>query len=93
VSFWDNVVPESREWVRARYAARHRGDAVPARLELKILTKSGEERCLDFTDGLFEFGGKLSVVGIARNPRHRKSHPLRDPQRPGVARHVKSALA
>jgi PAS domain S-box-containing protein len=71
-SFWDTALPDSRESVRARAAARRSGAAVPARFELKILTKDGAERCLDFTEGAFNVGGKRAVLGIAFDITDRK---------------------
>jgi PAS domain S-box-containing protein len=71
-SFWDTAVPDSRESVRARAVARRSGEAVPARFELKILTKDGAERCLDFTEEAFSVGGKRAVLGIAFDITDRK---------------------
>ena len=71
-SFWDTAVPESRESVRARAAARRGGEAVPARFELRILTKNGAERCLDFTEAAFDVGGRRAVLGIAFDITERK---------------------
>jgi PAS domain S-box-containing protein len=64
-SFWDTAVPESRESMWARAAARRTGQSVPARFELEILTKDGAKRRLDFTEGAFDLAGKPAVVGIA----------------------------
>lgn len=71
-SFWDTAVPDSRESVRARAAARRGGAAVPARFELRILTRDGAERCLDFTEGSFDVAGKPAVLGIAFDITERK---------------------
>ena len=71
-SFWDTAVPESPDSVRARAAARQRGEAVPPRFELKILTKAGEQRWLDFTEGHFEFAGRPAMLGIALDITERK---------------------
>ncbi|HVH84554.1 MAG TPA: PAS domain S-box protein, partial [Steroidobacteraceae bacterium] len=71
-SFWDNASPDSREVVRAREAARQRGDPVPPRFELKILTRAGEERWLDFTEAAFEFEGEPAELGIALDVTERK---------------------
>ena len=71
-SIWDNAAPESRELILAREAARHRGEALPARFELKILTKAGEERWLDFTETAFEFEDKPAELHIALDVTERK---------------------
>lgn len=71
-SFWDTAGAESRELVRDRAAARQRGERVPPRFEMKILTKGGEERWLDFTEGHFEVAGKPALLGIALDITERK---------------------
>jgi PAS domain S-box-containing protein len=71
-SFWDTAVPDSAESARARAIARRSGQPVPARFELRILTKSGAERCLDFTEGTVEFAGKPADLGIAVDITERK---------------------
>ena len=40
--FWDLIHPEMRELIRKRGLARQRGEDVPARYEVKILTKDGK---------------------------------------------------
>ena len=65
LSFFDLVHPEFRDRVRERGLARQRGEAVPTRYEFKILTKSGEERWLDFSSGVIEFGGRSAALGTA----------------------------
>ena len=71
-SFWDTAVPDSRESVHARAAARGSGSALASRLELNIRTKDGTERWLDFTEGAFNVGGKRAVLGIAFDITERK---------------------
>lgn len=70
--FVEHLAPDSREVARARRAARTRGDAVAARFETKIVTKSGEERDLDFTEAPFEFGGRPAIIGLAWDITERK---------------------
>ena len=71
-SFWDKAAPDSREVILAREAARQAGNPPPARFELKILTKAGEERWLDFTEAAFVFEGKPAELGIALDVSERK---------------------
>jgi PAS domain S-box-containing protein len=72
MNFWDIVHPDFRDVARERGLARQRGEAVPPRYEFKIVIKAGEERWLDFTDGMFELQGKPAVVGMALDTTERK---------------------
>jgi PAS domain S-box-containing protein len=69
---WDTAHPDFRDAIREPVRARQRGERTPFRYELKILTKAGEERWLDFTDGTFELAGRPAVVGIAFDITERK---------------------
>jgi PAS domain S-box-containing protein len=65
LKFWDIIHPDSRELVRGRGLARQRGEQVPATYEVKILTKQGEVRWLQFTGKTVELQGKVAVLGTA----------------------------
>lgn len=65
MSFWDIIHPDFRALVRERGLARQRGEEVPPRYEIKILTKTGEERWIDFAAGVIDLDGKAAVVGTA----------------------------
>jgi PAS domain S-box-containing protein len=64
-SLWDTASPDCRDSLRARAAARRRGESLPARFEARILTSSGAERHLEFTEASCEFAGKPAVLAIA----------------------------
>lgn len=64
-NFWDVIHPEFRETVKERGLARQQGAPVSAHYEVKILTKSGEERWVDFQAGTIEFDGEPAVLGTA----------------------------
>ncbi|MCH7998066.1 MAG: EAL domain-containing protein [Chloroflexi bacterium] len=68
----DVIHPDFRELVKDQGEARLRGEQVSPRYEIKILTKSGEERWVDVTTGLIEFEGKPSVLGTAFDVTERK---------------------
>jgi len=68
----DLIHPDFRELVREQGEARLRGEQVPSRYEIKIMTKSGDERWVDVTAGLIEFEGKPSVLGTAFDVTERK---------------------
>lgn len=67
MNFWDLVHPDMKEQVRERGLARLRGEPVPPRYEVKIVTKSGEERWVDYTATLFELEGKPAVLVLAHD--------------------------
>jgi PAS domain S-box-containing protein len=71
-SFSDTAAPDCRDSLTARAAARRRGEPVPARFELSILTKSGAQRALEFTETPFEFAGPGALLGVAFDVTERK---------------------
>lgn len=54
---WKFVHPDSRAMVSDRAAARLRGETVPSRYEVNIVTRSGEERWFDISAELIVYGG------------------------------------
>jgi diguanylate cyclase (GGDEF)-like protein/PAS domain S-box-containing protein len=72
LNFWEVVHPDHRELVRQRGMARQQGRAVSERYEFKVLTKHGEERWVDFTAALTEFGGQPAALGTAFDITDRK---------------------
>lgn len=70
--FWELAHPEFRDIVRYRGLARQHGEAVPARYEIKLLTKSGKERWVDFTAGVIELEGKPAGMATAYDITDRK---------------------
>lgn len=72
MDFWDIIHPEFRDVVKKRGMARQAGEAVPLRYEVKLLTKTGEARWVDFTAGLITFEGSTAVLGTAIDVTERK---------------------
>jgi PAS domain S-box-containing protein len=70
--FWDIVHPEFLRMVKTRGIARQKGRDVPAQYELKMITKTGEEKWIDFSAGLMMLEGKPAIVGIAIDITERK---------------------
>lgn len=66
------VPPDCRALVAERAQARLRGETLPARYEIRILTKQGEERCVDFTSTVVQYKGQLAVIGTAFDITERK---------------------
>ncbi|HEX2713119.1 MAG TPA: sensor domain-containing diguanylate cyclase [Candidatus Acidoferrales bacterium] len=72
MNFWDLVHPDSRELVPNLDRA-HQGDiTVREQHEVKIITKSGEERWLDIRTAKIEFDGVLSSLVSAFDLTERK---------------------
>ena len=72
MNFWDVIHPEFRDLIKERGMARQRGEDVTPGYEVKILTKAGEERWVDFTAGTIGFEGGLAVLGTAFDITERK---------------------
>ena len=64
--------PDSREQMRLRAEARHRGEAVPSRYETKIIIKNGDVRWLDLSIAAIQFEGKLATLATAVDITERK---------------------
>jgi PAS domain S-box-containing protein len=71
-NFWDMVHPEYRELVKTYGLTRQRGEPVPARYDVKYLTKSGEERWAEFTAGMIEYKGMPAGIVTAVDTTDRK---------------------
>lgn len=64
-NFWELVHPDYRDIAIERGKARLEGRDVPARYELKIIDKNGNEKWLDYNGANINFQGKPAVLGIA----------------------------
>jgi diguanylate cyclase (GGDEF)-like protein/PAS domain S-box-containing protein len=69
MNFWDLIHPDCRELVLNRGGARHGG---ARQYEVKILTKSGDERWLDISTRMIEFDGTLASLVSAFDLTERK---------------------
>ncbi|KPL06094.1 hypothetical protein AMJ85_10690 [candidate division BRC1 bacterium SM23_51] len=65
MDFWEFMHPDFRDLVRERGLARLRGEDVPARYEVKVVKKNGEELWAYFSAARIEFEGQPAVVGVA----------------------------
>jgi PAS domain S-box-containing protein len=72
MNFWDMVRPDFKELVKERGLSRQEGKPVPARYEIPIITKSGEERWIDISVGACELNGKPAVISTAFDITERK---------------------
>ncbi|MCF7928470.1 MAG: PAS domain S-box protein, partial [Spirochaetales bacterium] len=62
---WDLVHPDFRDTVRERTVARQAGEDVPEHYELKIVCRDGEEKWLDISVGVIDWGGRPAAIGTA----------------------------
>lgn len=65
LSFWDLIHPDFRQTVRDRVSARQPREPAGKRYEIKLVTRNGEERWVDFGTGGIEIEGNLAMVGTA----------------------------
>lgn len=72
MNFWDIVHPDFREFVRRRGMERQQGADTPSRYEFKIITRSGEERWLDFSASTIAYEGTRAALGTAFDVTDRK---------------------
>ncbi|HEX3555236.1 MAG TPA: EAL domain-containing protein [Thermoanaerobaculia bacterium] len=70
---WDFAAPETQAALRDRALARLRGEPVPERYEVRIVTKDGRERWLDLTAALIELEeGQPATLATAVDVTERK---------------------
>ncbi len=72
MNFWEIAHPDVEAATRERQEAMARGEEVPSRAELRIFTKDGGVRWLDFSTGFVELDGKQLVLGAALDVTDRK---------------------
>ncbi|MEW6051561.1 MAG: PAS domain S-box protein [Candidatus Zixiibacteriota bacterium] len=72
MSVWQLVHPDQREEAMLRAQARFRGEPVPERLELKVVSKAGRTHWVEFAARLIEYRGKRAVLGTALDMTERK---------------------
>jgi PAS domain S-box-containing protein len=65
IEIWTLIHHESRELIQGRVLAWQRGERVPPRSELKIVTKSGETRWINADSTFTKFGESPAVLTIA----------------------------
>ncbi|MBI2359573.1 MAG: PAS domain S-box protein [Deltaproteobacteria bacterium] len=96
MKYWEVVHPQYRALIKTRGAARQHGESVPTRYEVKILTKAGEERWLDFSGGLIGLARAPAVVGAAIDITERKQTEGRlqyELQRMAAVREISLAIS
>lgn len=69
---WDLIHPEMRDLAREMSMARLNGANAPSRLEVKIITKLGEEKWVDLSSSAIELDGQTAAMGTAHDITDRK---------------------
>ncbi len=72
MKFWELIHPDIREQVKLAGQRRESGREIPARYEIKILTKQGKLKWLDFSAATIEFRGKPAIIGSVIDITNRK---------------------
>ncbi|NTV09564.1 MAG: diguanylate cyclase [Zoogloea sp.] len=72
LDFIDFVHPEHRAMVQERSDARLRGEEVPARYELKVITRDGRSRWVELTAGIVTHDEQLCSIGTVYDITDRK---------------------
>lgn len=72
MNFCDLLHPDFREMMRLHCDALSHGNSGPMRCELKLITKKGDERWIDFTSSTMDYKGKTCGLGTAFNITDRK---------------------
>lgn len=62
MSFWDIAHPDYRELVKERGMKRQKGESVPSRYQIRIITKSGDERWIDLNASAVMFERKPAIL-------------------------------
>ncbi len=65
MNFWDTVHPEVQETMRTRGLAKQQGESVPGERVVKIITKAGQERWVEFRVSTIMFEEEPAMLGAA----------------------------
>jgi PAS domain S-box-containing protein len=67
MNFWDLVHSDFTETAKQRGISRQKGEDVPDNYEMKIITKSGDVKWINYSARVIDYNGKPAVVGVATN--------------------------
>ncbi len=67
MKYWETAHPDFRDAMRGRSIARQRGEPVPARNEMRLIRKDGEERWVVTSAGVFTYRGKPAVLLVIQD--------------------------
>lgn len=74
MKFWDLVHKDYVETARQRGIARQKGEDVPDNYEMKIITKQGDEKWINYSARVIKFNGKPAVIGVSTDITENKKH-------------------
>ncbi|MCH8902081.1 MAG: PAS domain S-box protein, partial [Chloroflexi bacterium] len=72
MNFWETVHPEVQEEMRTRGMAKQRGESAPGEQMVKIVTKAGQERWVEFRLSTIMYDGEPAMLGAAFDVTERK---------------------
>lgn len=72
LNFWTIIHPDHQEMVKQRGQERISGRIVTSRYEFKIITKSGEEKWIDYAASQINYLGQTAAIGSAFDITERK---------------------
>ena len=72
LKFWELIHPDTREQVKLAGQQRESGKEITSRYEMKIITKQGELKWLDFSGAAIDFEGEPAVMGCVIDITNRK---------------------
>lgn len=73
MNFWDIIHPEYAEIAKERGLARQRGEDVPDSYEMKVITKSGTEKWINYSARVINFNGRPAVIGTSTDITQQKN--------------------
>ena len=89
---WELVHPDYQQMVKERGLAGLRGESPPSRYEVKILTKSGEERWVDFSSSPTTIQGEPAVLATGLDITEHKRAEERINFQASLLDHVRNAV-
>jgi PAS domain S-box-containing protein len=72
MNFWDLVHADYSDIAKERGLDRQQGKSVPDNYEMKIITKSGEEKWINYSARIINFNGKRAVIGTSTDITEKK---------------------
>lgn len=60
---WDIIAPECRHLIKTRFMARENGKEVPSNYEIRLMTRDGETRWINYSGAAFEYAGIPAILG------------------------------